>query len=243
MSEEREIELQILHQFHKALAKDSQETAGIRDLTPHVSAMVYDCLRRCYYQLTDPRDTIDLKGSIRTWVGRKVHTTQILNGEMELDLYWKEDGVGILRGRLDEYDGNVLLDKKSTRYTPKTPYEHHFAQTNLYNLLLHILRGESAKYLAIMYINIDNAEIKVFVRKANTQFDALRKQVKQKSLLLRSCIAKGILPPRIIQQWHPGSAKVVCEYCGYYGRCWKENFIDPYYKFWKMTEKWLSPQA
>jgi len=228
VSELRNTELQILNYFFKALANDAKQEAR-PTLTPHVTGIVYDCLRRCYYSLTTPIDTIDLKGSIRTWIGRKLHETQIFpGGQMELELEWKEDGKTILTGRLDEFDGKIILDKKTTRRIPREPYPHHIKQVELYNLLLKKNFNQTAKYGAIMYMDVSDASVKVFVFLLNTNLSALENEVRRKYEVLEKSLKTGILPPRIIQQWEPGSVGVVCGYCPFYGRCWQEDYMDSF---------------
>lgn len=231
------IELEVLKNFFKALAKDAKKEST-PSFVPHVTSIVYNCIRRCYYSVTTPIDTIDLKGSIRTWIGRKLHETQILpNGKMELELNWRENNKTILTGRLDEYNGEVLLDKKTTRHIPKYPYPHHIKQIELYNLLLEKDLDQTAKYGAIMYVDINLADTKIFAFSLPQDLNVLEQEVKEKYAILDKALKTGVLPPRLIQQWEPGSIGLVCHYCNYYGRCWQEDYIDPFRCFAKTNEE------
>jgi len=229
MDDTRKKELYIITQFFKSIAKEAQESKREFPLVPRVTGMVYDCPRRIYYSLTTPIDIIDLKGAIRTWIGRKLHETQFLeNSEMELELCWEVDGKKILVGHIDEYDESqsLILDKKTTRNIPKEVYEHHKKQVELYNFLLYKVKKKIAKYGAVMYINVDDANIKVFVFKLQTNFKELEEEVLKKYKIIEYSIKTNILPPRIVQQWAPGSIGLVCHYCPYFGRCWQEELID-----------------
>jgi len=222
------IELQILKNFFKALANDAKRETEAK-LAPHVTAMVYDCLRRCYYSLTTPIDIIDLNGSIRTWIGRKLHETQIFpEGKMELQLEWKENNKTILTGRIDEFNGEIILDKKTTRRIPREPYPHHIKQVELYNLLLKKSLNQTAKYGAIMYMDVNEANVKAFVFPLTTNLDTLENEIRKKYVILEKSLKTGILPPRLIQQWEPGSVGLLCHYCSFYGRCWQEDYIDSF---------------
>jgi len=163
------------------------------------------------------------------WIGRKLHETQIFpGGKMELELEWKENDKTILVGRIDEFDGQTILDKKTTRHIPKEPHSHHIKQIELYNLLLKKCLNQTAKYGAIMYMDVNEADVKVFVFHLKSDLNALENEIRKKYAILEKSLKTGILPPRIIQQWEPGSISLICHYCSFYGRCWQEDYIDSF---------------
>jgi hypothetical protein len=221
------LEINLLTKFHSALGKDAKfhdEKRQSVPEVPHVSSMVYDCLRRAYYDLTTSYSILDSQSSIRVWIGRKLHELQVIEGSMmEFYLAWNN----ILQGTIDEYSENIILEKKTVRHTPTKIQEHHKKQVELYNLLLIKNDFEPATIGAIMYINVNDAHIKVFPFKLEKSLlIEYEKEILKKYEILSKCLKLKILPPRKIQQWQTGSIGTVCDYCRFYARCWQEDFID-----------------
>lgn len=237
MPSDREVALEVLHQFHRAIANPPRhppnDTMG---RVPHVTGSICECDRQMYYQLTSRGmgGGIDHKGAIRTWIGRELHQTNVLGGEMEMSMQWKEGDEVILQGTLDELspDQTLILDKKTTRNTPRYAYPHHKKQVELYNLLLTKAKGITATYGVILYINVDNTDILPSAWRLDVKgMPALEKKILARHSRMKDYIAKGILPPRTIQPWNRSSlVGTVCLYCSSYGRCWNEEFMDPRFR-------------
>jgi len=222
----------LIEKFHLALARESMKEEELHEKGhPSVTGLVYDCLRRCYYQITYPDIIIDPKGAIRTWIGRKLHETSILEGEMELELEYKG-----IRGRIDEYKNGILLDKKTTRHIPREPYEHHIRQIEYYWVLCE-RNGYHVDIAAIMYIDVDSAEIEVFPITLERSLEEIENEMLEKYKIIMECLKTGILPPRKMRTWSPDTSRMVCQYCSYYGICMRENYEDPRWKALRKTKK------
>ena len=218
----KKIELKILSAFHQSIAREELNRPAQFDTNiPHVTSLVYDCVRKMYYDLVFQNERkIDLKGAIRTWIGRKLHTTRFLNGELELALCWDK----YLQGVIDEYDYPILLDKKTVRAIPRLPRPHHVKQLEYYKLLLHKNNYRVDNLIGcLLYINVQSAEVKAYVFPLTKNLNDIEKEVIEKYTILQKSLQTGLLPPRVIQQWEYGSVSTVCDYCHHYGRCWSED--------------------
>lgn len=219
----RNIELHILENFHKALSNDSHRRTPDVPGVPHVSAITHECIRPMYYDMTMKFRPMDSKGAITTWVGRKVHETQILkNGQMELKLVWP----GYLQGTIDELDETVLMDKKTTRNIPKRPYAVHIKQVELYRLLLVKNNLPTPEHNAILYINVDDGSVKPFVQKFAEDLALLDEEVLAKVTVLKQCLATRMLPPRVIEPVEDDIGKTQCDWCIWYNICWSQDIFD-----------------
>jgi CRISPR/Cas system-associated exonuclease Cas4 (RecB family) len=223
-----ELKYFLIEKFHQAITREAEEDEELHSKgLPSVTSLCYECLRRAYYSITYPEIIIDPGGAIRTWIGRKLHETSILGGMMELELrYPKENGIA---GRVDEYKDGILIDKKTTRRIPKEPYEHHITQIEYYWLLCE-RNGFPVKMAAIIYINVDTAEIGVFPINFKRSLDEIEKELLQKYDIIIKALKTGILPPRKMRTWEPEGNRLVCEYCSYYSICMREDYDDPRWK-------------
>ncbi|RLJ03520.1 MAG: hypothetical protein DRP11_00570, partial [Candidatus Aenigmatarchaeota archaeon] len=174
-----------------------------------------------YYQITYPDVIIDPRGAIRTWIGRKLHETSILGGEVEIRLEYKG-----ITGRIDEYKDGVLLEKKTCRSIPKKPYPHHVRQVEYYWVLCE-RNGRPVKKAALMYIDVDSAEVEVFPVEFERPLEEVEEEMLRKAEIISECLKTGILPPRKMTTWDDKTSKLVCEYCAYYGICMREDHVDP----------------
>ena len=122
-------EKEILEKFNKTMNWDQGERKSI-----HVSALVYDCLRRGYYDLKHGQ-SFDLSTLMTFWIGRKLHETPILK-ENEIALEY----MGV-KGSCDEYEDGTLVEKKTCKMLPRSPNDHHKRQVEYYAMML----GEQGK--------------------------------------------------------------------------------------------------
>ena len=103
----------------------------------HVTSLVYSCVRRCYFNVTE-EPHFDQVTRMKLNIGQVVHKAfRLEDATHELKLTW--DGIV---GSLDVYSPETgeLLDLK-TIYTPsqyikELPYPHHRTQVEYYCLLL-----------------------------------------------------------------------------------------------------------
>jgi CRISPR/Cas system-associated exonuclease Cas4 (RecB family) len=226
--EDLELKWLIIERFHQAITKEAEEDEELHSKgLPSVTSLCYDCLRKAYYSITYPDVIIDPEGAIRTWIGKKLHETSILGGEMEVELmYPKENGVV---GRIDEYKDGVLIDKKTVRHTPREPYPHHVTQLEYYRLLCE-RNGKPVKKMAIVYINVDTGEVAVFPVPFRRSLEEVEKELMEKYRIVTEAVKMGILPPRKMRTWEPKEHRLVCSYCQYYGICMREDQIDERWK-------------
>jgi len=225
----------LIEKFHQAITKEAQKEEEFHSKgLPSVTGLCYDCLRRAYYSITYPEVIIDPGGAIRTWIGRKLHETSILGGEMEVELmYPPENGVV---GRIDEYKDGLLIDKKTTRHTPREPYLHHITQIEYYWFLCE--KNEMpVEMAAIIYINVDTAEIAVYPIELTRDLKEIEEELMTKYHIVMNALKTGILPPRKMRTWEPGSNRLVCNYCPYYGICMREDYEYPRWKAQRKTQK------
>ena len=122
----------LVEKYRKMLLTDDPRERGL-----HVTSLVYDCVRRCYYNVTtEPK--FDTVTKIKLNLGSLIHKHYRLDGAThELKLQW--DGIV---GSLDVYvpETGELLDLKSIwtpgQYIKELPYIHHARQIEYYCLLL-----------------------------------------------------------------------------------------------------------
>lgn len=225
-----EFELKIIEKFFKAISREIDETSntdedieiGTRE-KPFVTGLIYDCLRKLYYQLTIPERIIDPPGEVRTWIGKKLHETRILGDDAEVELELEYNG---FIGKIDEYKDGILLEKKTTRHIPREPRPHHIKQCEFYKFLLE-KNGRKVDKVAIIYINVNTGEVVAFdITKSIRDLNEIEKEINEKLKIIKEALEYGILPPRKITTWDEKSNILVCNYCPYFGICIREDVID-----------------
>lgn len=195
--------MDIKEEMLKAIAREETEMPeGI-----HVTSLVYDCMRRGYYDNTHEESFFDLKTLLTFWIGRAVHKTPILSNH-EMTLKW-----GGIVGTLDEFQDGIIIDKKTTTYMPKSPNAHHARQIEYYAVLLW-KNGLVFKEGYLVYIDINNKDIEVFPVKTRP-LPIVEAEMMKKKTLLEEAIKNNIPPKREIG-W-------ICNYCSYASICFKEK--------------------
>lgn len=190
--------------FYRAVFKDlMSDREGI-----HVSHLIYDCLRRGYYEITT--DTpFDLESGMRMWIGKKLHELPISDNS-ELTLEWEG-----ITGTVDEYQDGHLCDLKTTRNIPSGPRPHHIKQLEMYRVLLE-KNGHEVKSASILYIDVGSTDVVEFPTKFKKKTTkAIEKEMLEKKAKLEMAVERGWLPKRHIY-W-------LCRYCGYASRCFAEE--------------------
>ena len=185
----------------------------------HVSNLVYDCIRRGYYEVLYGESFNTLDTLITFWLGHAVHKMPILKYH-ELGMDWEG-----IHGTCDEYEDGVLLDKKSTTSDriPTEANDHHIKQVEYYKVMLEA-KGMPVTEAHILYIQLPKPhhirDIKVPLR----QSENIRKELLQKKKVLQIALEKKIPPPRV-----PGW---ICSYCNFASICWKPDELNRHGERW-----------
>ena len=188
---------EVLARFYGSILTDKKRRDGI-----HVSTLVYDCLRRGYYDATlGPR--FNLETYLKFWIGKSCHTTPILRHH-ELSLEW--NGV---KGTVDEYEDGVIVDKKTTREIPRSPYPSHVKQLEYYKVLLES-NGYPVEQGFILYIDVATPGAHVLEAPLRETGDVQRELMEKYTTLTRA-LEDGT-PPRGVPGW-------LCRYCGFSEEC------------------------
>lgn len=213
----RSVEEFVKRQFMRAVVRDvSDETrVGV-----HVTDIVYDCLRRAYYQIMLRGSEFEVLGMkeddyIYTWIGRKLHETDFS------ELHEFEVEFNDVKGTVDEVfkvgDAVVVVDKKSTRKVPPKPYEHHVKQVCYYGFMLDRLGVVSGKHWfgCILYIDVNSGTAVPMAFEFKPSDYA--QEFVSKSNAIHEALSKRMLP----------SANVgwVCNYCSYVGLCMRDKEV------------------
>lgn len=204
---------EVLEAFYTAIFKECKE----KHHPISVTALVYDCLRRAFYNVVVPEEIIDPSGKIRIWIGKKLHETPIYQ-KNEVELSYK--GV---HGRVDEYDPSTrrIVDKKTTRKIPREPYEHHVKQLLFYKVIME-KNGFPVDKATLLYIDVNTTDIASYpVDLSKINLDTVEKEMLDKANKLRKALLSGILPPRHMS-W-------LCYYCSFFGWCFLDYipFVPP----------------
>lgn len=217
--------------FLKAVLEDMDEDRGD---SVHVTEIVYDCLRKPYYdrllkeKLASIDDDISPKGlsedTILTfWIGKKLHEMPISNFTVG-DVLAHELPVGLedydVVGSIDEIvelEGNIIIvDKKTTRRPVSSPYSHHIKQVEMYSVLLNETYGIRANMGAIIYIDVSNKKVQVYTFRLGHNYDSVLREIKTKAMALKRAIEKKELPPANVS-W-------LCNYCAWFERCIRDGW-------------------
>lgn len=206
--------------FFCAVFKDLKtEREGI-----HVSHLIYDCLRRAYYDITT--DTpFGLEGGMRMWIGKKLHELPVSDNS-ELTLEWE----GII-GTIDEYQDGHFVDLKTTRNVPRGPRPHHVKQLEMYRILLE-RNGYEVKSASMLYIDVNTTEVvefptKFIKTKSKKTEDIEKKTLKKIAKLEEEMLEKKAkLETAVENRWLPKRhINWLCRYCNYSSRCFTDESL------------------
>lgn len=192
----------ITEKLMKAIGKGNHTLKGI-----HVSALSYDCIRKAYYTQKFGESFYDMNTMLTFWIGRQIHETQILK-EHEVEL-----NVNGIVGSADEYQDGLLLEKKTCKIIPKTPYLHHKKQAEYYSMLLQ-MSGKPVNKIALLYIDICDKKIKVFTFKPRKS-SVIKQEMYWKKEQLEKAL-KNNKPPARSMGW-------LCSYCSFCAKCWRDD--------------------
>jgi CRISPR/Cas system-associated exonuclease Cas4 (RecB family) len=216
---EKAIEMDISNRFWRAVIKKVEEESGDRSGI-HVTDLVYDCLRRAYYdkKLGDLISAVsDSEGLMVVWIGQMLHEMPIdpVNCEHEKEIEIEFDGVKV-EGRVDELcrlgDSYIVIDKKSTRSIPSNPLDHHIKQVLFYSAILTRKCGYRVSHVGVMYLDVANLKTKLFIIPINTQIvEVALREMERKAKLLSQALQTNN-PPAPDPGW-------LCSYCPYFKKC------------------------
>jgi len=175
----------------------------------HVTELVYDCLRKGYYAHHYGEGFFDIKTLTTFWIGKALHKTKILKHN-EMTLKWN----GIV-GTVDDYEKGVLIDKKTTTFTPKDPWKHHIKQLEYYALLL-TKNNIPFKEAHIVYINITDKKFTIFPVKIR-DFETIEKEIIRKKEIFEKALKDSKSPTRKVG-W-------LCSYCSYASVCFGDKNV------------------
>jgi CRISPR/Cas system-associated exonuclease Cas4 (RecB family) len=218
--QEKTIEVDVSNRFWKAVIKKLEEESGDRSGI-HVTDLVYDCLRRAYYDKKFGEfvgAVSDSEGLMVLWIGQMLHEMPLGEGcehEKPIEITFTEGAK--VEGRVDELCqlGNgtyIVIDKKTTRNIPNAPYDHHVKQVLFYSAILSKVYGYKVSSAGIFYLDVANLKTKLFVIPVTQiMMEAALKEMERKAVLLHQALETGI-PPTPEPGW-------LCSYCPYFKKC------------------------
>jgi len=171
-----------------------------------VSSIVYPCLRKAFYEKTLGQ-FYDIETAYDFWLGRAIHLANFLEqGEIELE--WE----GII-GRIDEYENGTLVEKKTCKDLPSSPYEHHITQLEYY-LVLCKKNGMPVNDMWLLYLEKKYPAHKFFMVNPRP-IETIEKEMIERKTILENALKKNSPPPR-----HPSW---LCKYCPFAPTCFKKQ--------------------
>jgi len=221
----KDIEHFVEESFYKGVKKfsDGEQQKRVRT-SLHISSMSYDCSRKLWYEIVTQRDSeLDEEGLYRTWIGTKLHETEMYNSLHEIKVNYKTVDVDIkVGGQIDEvlnYQGKrIIVDKKFVGRLPTEMWEHHKRQVYYYMLLYEQQEKLKVDYVAIFYFKptVDyrwsKKRYKAFVDEVT---DEKRKKYSERFNQLIQEVSDGLkknkLPP-VTVSWY-------CNYCPFRVPC------------------------
>jgi len=195
--------MNVLERFFEAITREEFNREGI-----HVTALVHDCLRKCFYSQT-MGNYFNLKTLITFWIGKQLHKTPILK-QNEVPLKWE----GIF-GTVDDYEDGVLVEKKTCNTKYNNPLDHHKKQVEYYSVMLR-KNDLPFKEGHIVYINLVDKEV--------TEFEvSVRdiKKIQEEMIIKKEIINKAIEtgePPKRHITW-------LCNYCEFANICFGSKIV------------------
>jgi len=217
---DKAVEIDIANRFWRAVIKRIEEDSGDRSGI-HVTDLVYDCLRRAYYdkKLGDLVSAVsDSEGLMVLWIGQMLHEMPFGEGcEHEKPVEIVFDGGVKVEGRVDELcqlssGAYIVVDKKTARSIPNAPYDHHVKQVLFYSAILSKVYGYKIASAGVFYLDVANLKTKLYVIPVTQlMIEAALKEMEKKARALYQALKTGI-PPSPEPGW-------LCSYCPYFKKC------------------------
>ena len=192
----------------------------------HVTDLTDTCLRRVWYEKRDPWPE-GVEAVFRMAEGKLLHKLQLL-AQSELEIEW-----GGVKGRIDEYENGILIEKKFVDFVPNNIaevqryYSHYIEQVAFYAymltqsgrefkqaFLLFVKRGEQSErgrrpLRAFDITNLINLD------KVENEFGERREALAE--------ILKADVPPEIPATF--SAFDYPCSYCKYASRCYSDQVV------------------
>jgi len=171
-----------------------------------VSSIIYPCLRKAYFEKKFGQ-FFDISTAYKFWLGKAIHKMDFLK-EGEVELEWE----GIL-GRMDEYEEEVLVEKKTCNELPRSPNDHHKTQLEYYYVLC-LRNKKPVEKLFILYLEKKYPAWKffeVFPRKV----EVIEREMLERKTILEEALKSDKMPER--------SPSWLCKYCQFCPKCYGKN--------------------
>ena len=160
MNELGEIESHIGEMYFNIIEKYNKTNTGLRIGGYHVSDFVSPCLRKSYYNITEPKPPFDEEKGRILWLGNIIHEHIALSEINELTMCYDivedvaippaiaanmtpEQRKNLITGSLDDlikYNGEYIIGDKKTwqgrGWEKEKPNPEYVAQLNIYRVLL-----------------------------------------------------------------------------------------------------------
>jgi len=226
-----EVEHFVEESFYKGVRKfsDGEQKKRVRT-SLHISSMSYDCSRKLWYEIVTQRDSeLDEEGLYRTWIGTKLHETEMFNSKHEIKVKYASDNFSVkVGGQIDEilnYKGKkIIVDKKFVSRLPTEMREHHKRQVYYYMLLYEHQKKQKIDYVAVFYFlpTVDYRwSKKRYVAFVDEVTEDTRKQYKDRFEQVLKEVSDGLmkneLPPFTVS-WY-------CNYCPFRVACDKNEKV------------------
>ena len=193
---EKELEIK----FNKSLFEEHEPSGKIS-----VSSIIYPCLRKAYYEKKYGQ-FYSIDTAYTFWLGKAIHKMDFLE-EGEVELEWK----GIV-GRIDEYEKETLVEKKSCNELPRNPNAHHITQLEYYYVLC-LENKKLVKDLYLLYLEKKRPAHQIF--KINPRpVSEIKEEMLMRKEILEKALKKDIPPERHLS-W-------LCRFCPFTPKCYEK---------------------
>jgi CRISPR/Cas system-associated exonuclease Cas4 (RecB family) len=187
----------------------------------HVTDLVDICPRRVWYEKRDPWPE-SIEAIFRMAEGKLLHKLQLLaQSELEIEC----QGV---KGRIDEYQNGILIEKKFVDFVPNTIaevqryYSHYVEQVSFYAYML-IQNGYEFKQAFLLFVKRGEQDergrrpLKAFDITNLINLDKVENEFGERREILAE-ILKADVPPEIPPTF--SAFDYPCSYCKYVSRCY-----------------------
>jgi len=174
----------------------------------YVTELAKECPRSVMFGRVFGDYFLQLKDLVVLMLGELIHSVPILESGHEVEIEWEG-----IRGRIDEYDEEkgILIEKKTTRKLPSSPYPHHVKQLQIYMFMLTKLE-KPVRHMFLWYFDLTNPDDPVRVFRVEPQISLnFEQELLMKRDALIFALKSGKIPPRKIT-WY-------CRYCKYAHLC------------------------
>ena len=212
---EEEVKQFVLEKTYEAIVRylnrDRDKHKPSNDII-YVTELAKDCPRSVFFGRVFGNYFLQLKDIVMLCLGELVHSVPILENGHEVEIEWEG-----IRGRIDEYDEElgIMIEKKTTRKLPSSPYPHHVKQLQIYAFMLSKL-GKPLRYMFLWYFDLTNPDDPVRVFRVEPQFGlSMEQELLTRRDALVFALKSGRIPPRHIG-WF-------CRYCKYAHMCFMSD--------------------